>query len=112
VSQRPFLLSDREVVSTESLVRMIGTGLGRQPRIVKLPLRFLRGLAALGDLVALSGLPALTSKHVDRLTTSLIVDSSRAWREAGINPPVSIEAGIARTAVWYKECYGGSGVRR
>lgn len=105
VSQRPFLLSDREDVSTERLVRMIGAGLGRKPHIVKPPLRFLRGLAAVGDLVALSGLPALTSKHLDRLTTSLIVDSSRAWREAGINPAVSIEAGIARTAIWYKECY-------
>ena len=101
VSQRPFLLSDRESVSTETLVRMIGTGLGRRPRIVKLPLRLLRGLASVGDLVARSGIPALTNAHVDRLIGSLIVDSSRAWREADIDPPVSLEVGITRTAAWY-----------
>jgi len=101
VSPRPFLLSDAETVSTEAFVRMIGTGLARKPRIVKLPLGLLRGIAAVGDVVALVGIPALTSKHLDRLTGSLIVDSSRAWREAGISPPVSLEAGVTRTATWY-----------
>ena len=85
----------------EALVRMIGTGLARKPRIVKLPLGLLRGIAAVGDVVALAGIPALTSKHLDRFTGSLIVDSSRAWREAGIGPPVSLEAGVTRTATWY-----------
>jgi nucleoside-diphosphate-sugar epimerase len=101
VSRRPYLLGDRETVSTETLVRMIGTDLKRVPRLVKLPLRFLRGLASVGDIVAHLGVPALTSAHVDRLTGSLIVDSSRAWREACISPPVPLEDGIARTAEWY-----------
>jgi nucleoside-diphosphate-sugar epimerase len=100
-SGRPYLLSDRETVSTETLVRMIGTDLKRTPRVVKLPLRFLRGLAAVGDIIAHSGMPALTNAHVDRLTGSLIVDSSRAWREARMSPPVSLEDGIAQTADWY-----------
>jgi nucleoside-diphosphate-sugar epimerase len=102
VSRRPFLLSDRESVSTETLVRMIGTGLGRRPRIVKVPLRLTRCLAEIGDLVARSGIRVLTSDQVNRLTTSLIVDSSRAWREAGMNPPASLEDGIARTTAWYQ----------
>jgi nucleoside-diphosphate-sugar epimerase len=101
VSQRPFLLSDSESVSTEGLVRMIGTGLHRRPRIVKLPLTLLRGAARVGDVIALSGMPAFTTRHFDRLTGSMIVDSSRAWREAGIHPPLSVQTGIARTAAWY-----------
>ena len=99
--KRPFLLSDRETVSTETLVQMIGTDLKRHPRIVKLPRALLRGVAAVGDIAARAGLPALTSAHVDRLTGSLIVDSSRAWLEAGIDPPVSLENGLAGTAAWY-----------
>jgi nucleoside-diphosphate-sugar epimerase len=100
-SRRPFILSDSETVSTESLVRMIGAGLGRRPRLVKVSLRLLRGLASVGDVVALSGIPVLTSAQIDRLTGSLMVDSARAWREAGIVPPVSLQVGIARTAAWY-----------
>jgi nucleoside-diphosphate-sugar epimerase len=101
VSPRPYLLSDREAVSTETLVRMIGRELQRAPLVVKLPVGLLRRLATVGDLVARWGMPALTSEHVDRLTGSLIVDSSRAWRDARMNPPVSLEDGIARTAKWY-----------
>jgi nucleoside-diphosphate-sugar epimerase len=101
VSQRPFLLSDRETVSTETLIRLIGTGFGREPRVVKLPLRFLRGLASVGDIVARSGIPALTSDQVDRLAGSMIVDSSRAWREVGMEPPVPLRVGMARTCAWY-----------
>jgi nucleoside-diphosphate-sugar epimerase len=100
-SRRPYLLSDSETVSTDTLVRMIGKDLKRRPRIVKVPLGFLRGLAAVGDIVARTGVPALTNAHVDRLAGSLIVDSSRAWREARMSPPVSLEAGVARTAEWY-----------
>jgi nucleoside-diphosphate-sugar epimerase len=100
-SDRPFLLGDSEAVSTETFVRMIGQGIGRKPRLVKIPLRLLRGIALIGDIAAFTGVPLLTSRHVDRLTGSLVVDSSRAWREAGISPPVPVEVGIARTAAWY-----------
>jgi nucleoside-diphosphate-sugar epimerase len=102
VSERPFLLSDAEAISTEGLVRIIGSGLGRRPRIVKLPLRVLRGLASAGDIVARSGIVILTSAHVDRLVGTMVVDSTRAWSEVGIKPPVSLELGIARTAAWYR----------
>lgn len=101
VSQRPFLLSDGEDISTESLVQLIGNGLGRKPRVVKLPLGLLRAAAAIGDVVIRTGIPALTTAHVDRLLGSLIVDSSRAWQEVGVTPPVSIELGMARTSAWY-----------
>jgi UDP-glucose 4-epimerase len=100
-SVRPFLLSDRETASSEDLVRMIGRGLGRKPRFVKIPLPLLCRIGAVGDCAALLGIPSLTSGDVNRFTGSLIVDSSRAWLAAGLNPPVPLEAGISRTASWY-----------
>lgn len=106
VSARPFLLSDGGTVSTEGLIAMIAIGLGRKERIVKVPSGVLRGMAVVGDVIALSGIPVFTSNHLDRLIGSLIVDSSRAWREAGITPPVSLDAGLAETAVWYRDKFG------
>jgi UDP-N-acetyl-alpha-D-quinovosamine dehydrogenase len=101
VSQRPFLLSDAETISTEGLVELIGSGLGRKPRIVRLPISVLRGVAGVGDVLALSGFPSFSSKHLERLIGSLTIDSSRAWREAGINPSASLQAGITQTAEWF-----------
>jgi nucleoside-diphosphate-sugar epimerase len=100
-SRRPFLLSDAETVSTESLVKLIGTGLGRKPRIITLPISLLRGIARVGDVLGQVGLPIFSSNHLDRLTGSMIIDSSRAWREAGIGTRASLEEGITRTAEWY-----------
>jgi nucleoside-diphosphate-sugar epimerase len=98
---KPFLLSDAESVSTETLVRMIGRALKRAPLIIPLPLFLLRGAGALGDMIASLGLPAIGSNAVDRLTGSLRVSSSRAWQAAGLDPVFSLEQGIARTAEWY-----------
>jgi nucleoside-diphosphate-sugar epimerase len=103
---RPFLLSDKETVSVEELLWMIGKGLGRKPRPVKLPVALLQGIALMGDVIAPFGVPFLTSQQLSRLTDSLVVDSSRAWREVGLIPPVPITVGIARTAEWYRSEVG------
>jgi UDP-glucose 4-epimerase len=100
-SRRPFLLSDIETVSTENLVEMIGSKLGRRTRVVKVPLRALRAVASITDAVAFLGLPVLTNAHIDRLTGSLVIDSSRAWAEARVLQPRPLDVGIARTAAWY-----------
>ena len=102
-SGKPFLLSDGEAVSTERLVKLIGEKLGRTARVVGVPIGLLRLFAAAGDAIASLGMPIFTSGQLERLTGSLVVDSSAAWRAAGIAPPVSLDVGIGRTAAWYCE---------
>jgi len=99
----PFLLSDSERPSTEALVRVIADRLGRPANILNVPAGLLRFVGVLGDLVALVGPRIVGIDQIERLTTSLRVDSSRAWRAAGIERPVSLEQGIERTANWYRE---------
>lgn len=100
-SSRPFLLSDGEAPSTESLVRMIGSALGRDPRIVKFPVGALRAIGRAGDLAAHWGIRVVTSGDIHRLTQSLRIDSSRAWTAAGITPVVPLDEGMRRVAHWY-----------
>jgi nucleoside-diphosphate-sugar epimerase len=102
-STQPFLLSDGDDLSTESLVRAIGDALGRKPKIFTVPMGLLRGLARVGDAATIFGLRLPTSVQIDRLTGSLIVDSSRAWNAAKISPALSLHDGLTLTAQWYRD---------
>jgi nucleoside-diphosphate-sugar epimerase len=107
-SDRPFLLSDKETVSTSALIQLIGGALGRRPRVFKLPHSLLRGIARFGDAISSVGIPFLTSAELNRLTGSLIVDSSRAWAAVNLEPARSLGAGISDTAAWYVCLRAGS----
>jgi nucleoside-diphosphate-sugar epimerase len=100
-SSTPFLLSDPEAASTESLVRMIGSALGRKPRIVNVPIGVLHAMGRAGDLGTSWGIRVVTSADIRRLTRSLRIDSSRAWAAAGITPVVPLDEGMRRVAQWY-----------
>ena len=88
---RAYLVSDGEDVSTPDLVRAIARALGVAPRLLPCPPAMLR----LGA--------ALTGKRAElaRLTGSLQVDGSRAHRELGWQPRLSLAQGLAATARWY-----------
>lgn len=101
-TRRPMLVSDAESVSTESLVRMIASALGKRPRILKLPPGIIRGLGEIGDFASTIGLQFFSSAAADRLLHSLRVDSSRAWQIAGFKPPIPLDEGIHRVANWYR----------
>ena len=105
-SDKAFGLGDRESESTEALIRMIGAALDRPPRIVVVPPRILHLLARIGDAASMIGARVSTSEQLKRLTGSLVIDSTRAWEAAGLEPPVSLASGIERTAVWYRSLEG------
>ena len=88
---RAYLVSDGEDVSTPDLVRAIARALGVAPRLLPCPPAMLR----LGA--------ALTGKRAElaRLTGSLQADGSRARRELGWQPRLSLAQGLAATARWY-----------
>lgn len=83
-----YLPSDREDVSTPTLVRRIAAALGRPARLFSAPPGILRGLAA----------AAGKSAAVERLTGSLTVDGLLA----GWSPPFAMAEGLAATAAWYR----------
>jgi len=88
---RAYLVSDGDDVSTPDLVRAIARALGVAPRLLPCPPAMLR----LGA--------ALTGKRAElaRLTGSLQADGSRARRELGWQPRLSLAQGLAATARWY-----------
>lgn len=83
-----YLPSDRDDMSTPTLLRKTATALGKQSRLFSVPVSLLRNLAAIGGKTA----------AVERLTSSLTVDGALP----GWQPPFTLDRGLAATAEWYR----------
>jgi nucleoside-diphosphate-sugar epimerase len=88
---RTYLLRDGEDISTAGLVRALTVGLGRAPRLLAVPPRWL------GAALALVGKGAAA----DRLLGSLTVDDSRFRADFAWRPPYSVAEGITATTTWF-----------
>lgn len=82
-----FLVSDGEDVSTPRILRGLAAGLGVPLRIIFMPPRILELLAGLVGRGA----------DIERLCSSLQVDSSKAQRVLGWRPRVAVDEGLRRT---------------
>jgi nucleoside-diphosphate-sugar epimerase len=85
-------IADAEVVSIAELATRLARALRVQPRLFRVPAPFLRGTAAL---IGRSG-------EVRRLLDSLEADASRYRELTGWSPAISLDAGLAATADWWR----------
>ena len=95
-----FLVSDRESLSTDALLRRMGVALGRPARLIPVPVSLLQlGATLLGK-----------SAVAQRLCGSLEIDMSKTRELLGWVPPVSADEGFRRTAAyWIKSQRAGRG---
>jgi nucleoside-diphosphate-sugar epimerase len=88
---KTFLVADGQDVSTPELIRMLAAAMGRPYRVFDFPVKLLRGLAALIG----------KSSSIDRLTQSLVVDSSEIRQQLHWSPPYTLDQGLQETVDWY-----------
>lgn len=94
---RTYLVSDGEDVSTPQLIQAISVALERPNRNFPVSVGLMHGAAKFfGESVA-----------IERLTQSLVVDSSRIRNELGWVPPYTIAQGLQATAEWYRSARVG-----
>ncbi|MBI4858005.1 MAG: SDR family oxidoreductase [Acetobacterium woodii] len=89
---KTFLVSDSQDISTSKLLRLLASAMGKKPRLIPFPLALLK---VIGTLLG-------KSDEIQRLTGSLLIDSSRIRNVLGWKPPFSMEEGIRETVKWYK----------
>ena len=88
---RTYLVSDGEDVTTPELIRKLASAMGRQSRLVHVPVDWLRTLAgAIGK-----------RDQIERLTQSLEINSTRIRNELDWQPPYTLQQGIDETVRWY-----------
>ncbi len=88
-----YLVSDGEDVSTPQLIRALANALHRPDRVFPMPLAIMRGVAKCFG----------KSAAIDRLTQSLVVDSSKIRKDLGWQPPYTMAQGLQATADWYRQ---------
>lgn len=88
-----YLLSDEEDVSIPELIRSVAAAMRVPVHLFPMP------VAAMQLLGVLTGKKAA----VQRLTGSLVVDSSKIARELCWRPPFTMEEGFKETAEWFKK---------
>lgn len=89
-ANQTFLVSDEQDVSTTELLQMMSRAAGKKPRLVPVPVSWLKLAGKLTG--KLTGKQAI----VDRLCGNLQVDISHTKQTLGWTPPVSVEEGIRR----------------
>lgn len=91
-SGRTYLVSDDEDVSTPELIRSVAAALDRPARLFPFPPTLMRFAGKLFG----------KSDAVERLISSLTIDSSKIRQELGWKPPYTLEQGLRETVKWYK----------
>lgn len=85
-------VADRECVSTPELVRALAQAMGERPRLVAVPVSWLRLAARVLGRTA----------EIERLTGSLEVDPSAFMAATGWTPLFTLAQGLAATAAWWR----------
>jgi nucleoside-diphosphate-sugar epimerase len=90
-ADKTYLVSDGDDRSTSSLIGELASGMGKRARLLRVPPS------------ALDWAGRLTGKReeVERLTGSLVVDSSPIRRELDWHAPFSVHDGLERTTEWF-----------
>ncbi len=97
-----FLVSDGEDLSTPDLIRRLGRAMGRPARLLPVPPALLmRAAAALGR-----------RDVAGRLLGSLQVDITKARRQLGWSPPVSVDDGLKQSSAFSRQVSLHSGPAR
>lgn len=88
---KTFLVSDGEDISTPDLIRKLSKIMGRSSRLFSFPISIIK---------LMSYLVGKTSE-VNRLISSLRVNSSHTRKILEWNPPFSLDEGLEKTVRWY-----------
>ena len=88
---KTFLVSDGNDLSSPDLIRKIAFMMGKSPRLISLPVPFIR----------LAGKLIGKRSEVDRLVGSLQVDIKYTQETLDWSPPLSLDEGLQKTVYWY-----------
>ncbi|MEE2745314.1 MAG: NAD-dependent epimerase/dehydratase family protein [Pseudomonadota bacterium] len=93
-ADKTFMVSDGQNLSTPELIKRMARALGVGKRLYSVPMFILKA----------AGLITGRIGTIDRLSSSLEVDSSFIRKELNWTPPFSAEDGLNETARWFLSC--------
>ena len=104
-ANRLYYAAHPRVTTSRDLARAVGRSVGRNPHIVPLPAALARGLLwAIGSIAHLAGRATLLSndKAAEFLAPAWTCRPDALQRDTGWHAATDLEAGLKRTADWYR----------
>lgn len=91
--------ADDETISTNQLIEIISTTLGKKPKLWNINANFIKSAVKIGDVLPLP----LNSERLKKLTESYVVSNDKIKSTLGINKlPLSVEEGLVKTIQSFK----------
>ena len=91
--------ADDEAISTNQLIEIISTTLGKKPKLWNINANFIKSVVKIGDVLPLP----LNSERLKKLTESYVVSNKKIKTALGINKlPLSAEEGLIKTIQSFK----------
>ncbi|WP_367757310.1 NAD-dependent epimerase/dehydratase family protein [Flavobacterium sp. WC2430] len=94
-----YQVSDNESLSTNELIQLLGSSLGKKNRILNIPSYWIKGLARLGDYLYLP----LNSERLQKLTENYVVSNSKIVRAMDKILPIESKEGMLKTFESFKK---------
>lgn len=88
-----YQVADDQSLSTNELIRLLGTSLEKKSRIWYLPTSWIGGIAHLGDYLHLP----LNSERLQKLTEDYVVSNEKILAAVGKPLPIGVKEGLLRT---------------
>ncbi|WP_264566693.1 NAD-dependent epimerase/dehydratase family protein [Flavobacterium sp. N3904] len=88
-----YQVADDEVFSTNELIRLLATTLGKKSKILNLSKNMIRAIAKSGDYLHLP----LNSERLQKLTENYVVSNQKIVKAIGKSLPVSSKEGLIKT---------------
>lgn len=93
-----YQVADNQSLSTNELIRLLGTSLEKRTRIWKLPPYWINGISRLGDYLSLP----INSERLQKLTENYVVSNNKIVNALGKSLPISSEIGLMKTFQSFK----------
>jgi nucleoside-diphosphate-sugar epimerase len=93
-----YQVADDEALSTNGLIQLLGTSLGKKTKIWKINASFIKSIAKFGDKISLP----LNSERLQKLTENYVVSNEKIVKAIGKELPFSSEQGLMITFKSFK----------
>lgn len=88
-----YQVADDKSLSTNELIQLLGTGLGKKSSIWSIPVSWIRSVAKLGDVLRLP----LNSERLQKLTENYVVSNQKIVSAIGKSLPIKENEGLLKT---------------
>jgi nucleoside-diphosphate-sugar epimerase len=94
-----YQVSDDTAVSTNELIQLLGSSMGKKNRVLNIPSSWIKGIAKLGDHLHLP----LNSERLQKLTENYVVSNQKIVAAIGKPLPIESKEGLLKTFQSFKK---------